>query len=148
MNTKKKIIFIILAIILAGALGLAGFYCGSYLTKAKNPTYQEVVSFLEKNSSAQKKQLSPEYDQLNFAIDFRIGAKKAGLNAGVVPLSLESIGYYINAFDTKDMGLIYVDPQADKIVAVEIGKSYWEQNGFTPIPEFDNKVIKAYPPIW
>lgn len=148
MITKKQILFIALGIILVVALGSGGFFCGVYFAKEKNPTYEQMLKFLEKDKVANKQQLSVQYDQVNFAIDFATNAQKAGFKVGTVPLSLQAITYYVNVFDTKDRGLIYVDPQADKVVTVEVNKSYWGQNNFDPLPPFDDIVIKVYPPIW
>ena len=34
------------------------------------------------------------------------------------------------AFETTDKGLIYIEPQDDREVKVEVGVKYWEDNGY------------------
>lgn len=150
MQAKNKIIFTILGLVLASFIFYGGFYYGSSLSKdhLKNPTSQELTNFLAGDKTNEKQQVDFQYDPVDFARELRENANEAGYRAAVVVVFLKAFPFYVNAFETQDKGLIYIDPQTDKQVTLKTGERYWQQNDFDlPWPQGDI-VTNVYAPIW
>ncbi len=103
-----------------------------------NPSYKELKEFLAKDKTNFNRYIKGKYVCLEFARDLNNNAEKQGIRAGVVFLKTkespngEVSGHFINCFQT-DKGLIYIEPQNDKEVRVELNKSYLQLNNFTDL---------------
>jgi len=86
------------------------------------------------------------YTCWNFAAEVKNNAFKAGYRCGLVYIEFEFSAHAIVCFNTTDKGLIFVDPQNDKIVKVEISTDYWTDNGYDVIV-FDETIIH-YGIVW
>lgn len=99
---------------------------------AANPTYDELVAFImwdttDTNSPIEK---GPgAYVCADFAEDVHNNAEAAGIRAAWVGVDFEgeeyAAGHALNAFETADGGLVYIDcTEVDCIAYVEEGKEY------------------------
>jgi len=112
----------------------------------RDPTYQEVVRFVASDRTDQRR-----YDLSSacvvFAKEFRSNANKAGLKcAYVVVYFPEGFSHALNAFNTTDRGLIFVEPQSDEVFSLVIGESYWNRSRYMA-PGYDDTVL-SYRSEW
>jgi len=107
----------------------------------RNPTYQEVMKFLADDATNLRAYLEEDYVCVDFAAEVNNNAEEKGIRCAVVDIFYpEGYGHAIVAFDTADRGLVFIEPQFDREVRLEIGKSYSKINGFTPAPRDDTIV--------
>ena len=121
----------------------AGFSATGY--SIRDPTFSEALQFL-KYDQTDKNQYSKDYTCWNFAADVKNNAFKAGYRCGLVYIEFKHSAHAIVCFNTTDKGLIFVEPQYDKIVKVEIGMDYWTDNGFNVIVA--DETITYYAIVW
>ena len=81
---------------------------------ATNPTYAELIAFIEEDTTDINDYLENPYIGYvcaDFAEDVHNNAEAAGIRAAWVSLQIEGSdkGHALNAFDTIDMGLVYID---------------------------------------
>ena len=51
------------------------------------------------------------------------------------------LSHALIAFNTIDRGIIYIEPQSDKIMNVRIGQPYWNRSVYMT-PSYDDTVTK------
>ena len=104
---------IILILIISTSLSILS-YPG---VEARNPTYQEMVEFIQNDNTDLGVYDFDNYVCRDFAEDLIVGARTKGIHAGYVSLDLSAFDYpYMHAvvcFNTTDEGLYFVDPQSD-----------------------------------
>lgn len=109
-------------------------------TNAKNPSWEQLVRFLEQDLTDRKEYKDNSFVCADFAEMLHNNAEKAGWRTGYVCIELgpssyrpTAEGHALNVFETIDRGLAYIDcvkpiagysGNADKIVDVIIGKEY------------------------
>lgn len=114
---------------------------------AKNPTWNELKSFLLQDNTDKQSYIYPSFVCADFAEMLHNNAERQGIRAAYVLVGLSGYtdpynygissnsGHALNAFNTTDMGLVYIDDtglpsaehypcSADKKVAVSIGSKY------------------------
>jgi len=113
----------------------------------KNPTYRELMDFLVADETNLNEYCPNRYVCINFAADLNNNAEEAGIRAEYVALTFSStfcpggkVWHYINCFQT-EKGLIFIEPQLDLEVTVEVGESYWSKIGFTTPEDYDDTII-------
>ncbi len=111
----------------------------------RDPTYGEMLDFI-KMDRTDKNKYSENYTCINFAADVKNNAFKAGYRCGLVYIRFPEFAHTIVAFNTTDHEIVFIEPQFDDIVILEIGKSYSELNGYET-PPF-NDTILYYIIIW
>lgn len=89
----------------------------------RNPTYKEATTFI-KTDKTDENLYSPSYVCYDFTADFIENAEQIGYRCGFVYIEFSESAHAIACFNTTDQGLIYVEPQTDEIVSVEIGQQY------------------------
>jgi len=79
--------------------------------KAVDPTYDELIKFLEKDTTSEKPYIEDTYTCGNYAEEVFNNAQSKGIRAAVVDLRFkdDAIGHALNAFMTTDEGLVYID---------------------------------------
>jgi hypothetical protein len=117
--------------------------------KAKNPTWQELKQFLWQDGTDQYLYNEASFVCADFAEMLHNNAEKAGIRSAYVTLdfSNDPDSHAINAFNTTDKGLIYIDDTGteegtlnlDKTVNIVVGQ------GYTPVSIFPNP---GYPDTW
>lgn len=119
----------------------------------RNPSWEELEAFLWEDNTDQLEYVFPTFVCGDFAITLQSNAKKAGLRCAYVHVKLKgypdwynygipsNTGHGINAFETTDRGLVYIDctglpsgfggpGNCDKIIDVKIGGEYIPRSVF------------------
>lgn len=118
---------------------------------AVNPSWAELKSFLLNDDTDRLRYDFATFVCADFAERVHNKAEKAGIRAALVSIQLGPCSYYpiggghaLNAFETTDRGLVFIDctssnqgVNADKIVVVEVGKDYIPRSIF-PEPGWDD----------
>jgi hypothetical protein len=98
----------------------------------KNPTWEELKTFLMLDSTNELKYDKQKFDCTAFSLQLLKNARNAGLRVGFVEIEFEGqpIGHMLNAFQT-EKGLVFVDVTGnengtgkDKVAYLEVGKPY------------------------
>jgi len=118
---------------------------GLYITlrnnpNAINPTWSKLKSFLGSDNTDQQTYSYTSFVCADFAEMLHNNAEAVGIRTAYVAIQLGPSDYYptssghtLNAFETTDKGLVYIDctapiddyeRSADKVVDVEVGKPY------------------------
>ncbi len=98
--------------------------------EANNPTYAELMLFIHRDTTNLNAYIEggPNgYVCSEYAEDVHNNAEASGIKAAWVGINfeVEEIGHALNAFETTDRGLIYIDcTEWDTIAYVEEGKEY------------------------
>ena len=113
----------------------------------RDPTYHEVKQFLAQDRTDANQYVEGEYVCSDFAADVNSNAEAQGLRCALVEIKYpEGSGHAVVAFQTLDKGLVFVEPQYDEEVTIELGRSYAELNDYKK-PSFDDTVMR-YLVIW
>lgn len=103
----------------------------SYDLMLKRPTYGQVLDFLATDNTSQLQSTADlQVNCLTLSTRFRDNALAKGLWSYVVIFNWHSgtsdiYGWHaLNAFDTKDKGLVYIEPSGEKIVPLQLGEDY------------------------
>jgi len=94
-----------------------------------DPPYSVFKSFYENDSTHFHPYVNStnltRYICINFAHDFRVNASKVGIRCALVLVYYNKTGHAIDAVNTTDKGMIYIDPQNnEELVAPVIGQPY------------------------
>jgi hypothetical protein len=102
----------------------------SRLVETHNPTYQELMEFLAADAVNDNVYVSGTYVCFDYTAELNNNADAEGIRAAYVRIRGEAWAHAIVAFDTVDRGLVFIEPQSDMKVDLEIGKPYpWRQLG-------------------
>ncbi len=100
------------------------------LVELHNPTYRELKDFLAADETNYNTYVSGEYVCYDFVAELNNNAEAAGIRAAYVRIRSKNWAHALAAFETVDRGIIFIEPQSDKEVDIEIGKPYpWWQVG-------------------
>lgn len=95
------------------------------------PTYAEVMAFLEEDET-DAGIWTDGYDCTQFAYALVRNAIDAGVFACTVIMDIDvdhddvvDTGHAIVAFNTLDAGVVYIEPQNDEAVYMQVGMNYW-----------------------
>ncbi len=106
----------------------------------KNPTYFEVQQFVASDKTCRHTYEEGSYTCANFAGDFRGNALSAGYECGYVFVYFpDAQSHALNCFNTTDKGLVFVEPQMDKLVNITVGEPY--RCGNLTLPVQNNTVL-------
>ncbi|MFC2003551.1 hypothetical protein ACFLV4_06395 [Chloroflexota bacterium] len=100
---------------------------GAEQATLRNPSWAELKAFLDLDDTDSLTYDEDTFDCSGFAITLRDRAWKYGLRCAYVKVRFmeEAIGHTLNAFQTTDKGLVYVDAiENDTIAYVQVGKAY------------------------
>lgn len=118
---------------------------------AVNPSWNELTAFLLNDKTDSLRYDFDTFVCADFAEELHNNAENAGIRTAFVAIRLGPCSYFpftgghaLNAFETTDRGLVFVDctssnqwVNADKIVNVEVGKDYIPTSIF-PEPGWDD----------
>ncbi|MEM1530437.1 MAG: hypothetical protein QXQ42_04595 [Candidatus Bathyarchaeia archaeon] len=111
----------------------------------RDPTYKEAMTFIEIDQTDKNKYIEGVYTCINFAADFKMNAFNSGYKCGLVYIEFPSGAHALVCFNTIDKGLIFIEPQTDSTMRVEVGIHYWRDNGY--LCPWDDTIIR-YIIIW
>ena len=113
----------------------------------RDPTYFEMKQFLKNDDTDNNEYIEGIYTCTDYAADLNNNALEAGYNAAYVYIDYsDGSGHSIDAFQTVDRGLIFIEPQFDKEVQVTVGSSYSDLNGFQAA-DHDDTIVR-YVLVW
>jgi hypothetical protein len=93
----------------------------------KDPTYTEMMRFIADDDTDKAEYIEDEYECTGFATDLCNRAEEKGIRCAYVSIRFpDGRGHAIVAFNTIDKGLVYVEPQYDDLVEIEIGKPFYQ----------------------
>ena len=120
---------------------------GSDEYSTKNPSHQEMREFLAQDTTDSKAYMEWDYVCSDFAAEVNNNAEAHGIRCALVYISYtEGYGHTIVAFETRDRGLMFIEPQHDDEVDLVVGKGYAQLNGYNPSPRDDT--IQRFRIIW
>ena len=96
--------------------------------KLSNPTHKEMWEFLARDETDSKPSIKGEYVCSDFAAQLDNNAEADGIRAAYVRIRSKNWWHAIVAFETLDRGVIFIEPQSDRVVKLVIGKPfpwYW-----------------------
>jgi hypothetical protein len=111
----------------------------------RDPAYSEALRFMRTDQTDKHRYMN-NYTCLNFAADFKKNALETGYRCGLVYLKFPMGAHALVCFNTTDMGMVFIEPQFDMIMRVEVGIRYWVDNGFQ-CSEYDDTIVD-YVVIW
>jgi len=83
---------------------------------ARNPTWEELLDFLEEDETDKNLYVSDEYECGNFAQELHDNAESRGIRAAFVVIHFyDDVSHGLNAFKTTDRGLVYIDVTGDTV---------------------------------
>ena len=96
-----------------------------------NPTLEEVKSFIRSDKTDRKKWVADVYDCTQFGNEVIRNARNNGIYGCTVEIDLDTdrdgdvdAGHINIVFNTSDRGLVYIEPQSDRIVEMYVGMNY------------------------
>ena len=102
-----------------------GFDLGrTYGYNVWNPTHAEMLGFISLDGTDQIEYDEIEYNCFNYTADVIANAARENIKTAFVYIALKDGAHSIVAFDTIDQGLIFVEPQSDREVRIEVGTPY------------------------
>jgi len=120
----------------------AGYEQGYRRAEERNPSYKEVIRFIKEDKTDLNPYIPDQYDCYNFAVDTDNNAERSGIRCAYVYISIVGPKYDAHAliaFETRDKGLVFIEPQTDDVMRVAIGIRYWRDNGFGR-PDYDDTI--------
>ncbi len=131
------------------------------IASARNPTWEELLDFLEEDKTDKKLYVDGEYECGNFAQELHNNAESHGIRAAFVAVHFhDDQSHAINAFKTTDRGLVYIDvtgnkyPRSvanlDKLAALEKDELYTVTYLFPEylVPSQQNFKVKSIEIYW
>jgi hypothetical protein len=117
-----------------------------------DPTYLQMKNFLSGDKTDQKTYDASIYNCQNFSADVITNAAKLKIRCAFVSIDERSSGHAIIAFNTTDKGIIYIEPQSDEEVNLQVGKRYYQcvipQPGHYYVPPGFDDTILRFVTIW
>jgi len=89
-----------------------------------NPTYKEMKEFLAGDETDSNPYVVGEYVSFDFAVELNNNAEANGIRAAYVAIFAKEWGHGMVAFETIDRGLIFIEPQSDRMVRLATGEPY------------------------
>lgn len=96
----------------------------------RNPTHKEMWEFLAGDETDSKPYIIGEYVCNDFAAQLDNNAEAAGIRAAYVRIRSKNWWHAVVAFETLDRGIIFIEPQSDRIVKLVTGDPFpWHSVG-------------------
>jgi len=94
----------------------------------KDPTYKELKSFIAADKTDANQYIVNVYVCHDFAADVKANAaSQKKFRCAYVYMDFNDSAHAIVAFNTTDKGIIYIEPQSDEEVNLQVGWHYWTQ---------------------
>lgn len=111
----------------------------------RDPTYHEMLVFISSDKTDENTYVDSSYVCHDFSFDVKRNAFNAGYRCFYVSIEMGiwgiSEGHALVAFNTTDRGIIYVEPQSDRITKVQIGQPYLDRTIYVA-PSYNDTVTK------
>jgi hypothetical protein len=117
-----------------------------------DPTYQQMESFLAADKTDLNTYNATTYNCVNFSADVIANAAKSKIRCAYVNIDERDSGHAIVAFNTTDRGLIYIEPQTDEEVNLQVGRHYYQciipDPGYHYFPPGYDDTVVSFVVIW
>jgi hypothetical protein len=106
---------------------------------ATDPTYAELLAFLEADQTDKYSYIvgppKVAYVCADFAKDVHNNAEAAGIRAAWVGIEIEgqTEGHALNAFETTDMGLVFIDCTGKGLWDESLGHTRWDRRAYVEV---------------
>jgi hypothetical protein len=87
-------------------------------SSAKDPSYEELMDFLETDDTVNNKYDKPNFTCADFAVEMQSHAESEGIQCGYASFSFmgKESGHAVDVFNTVDEGPVYVDATGGKLI--------------------------------
>jgi len=117
--------------------------------ESEDPTWEELQNFLAEDTTDQIPYDSEHFVCADFAELLHNNAEKAGIRAAYVSVSLTYGEHALNAFNTVDNGLVFIDDVgSDCVVDLERGKEYVPISLFSTVEWYGMGTIYGFTVQW
>jgi flagellar biosynthesis/type III secretory pathway protein FliH len=117
----------------------AGGYEGEYWF-LRNPTEQEMWTFINADRTDRMTYVADKFTCVNFAATVKRNAFHAGYRCFSVYIFMADGGHDIVGFNTTDSGFMFIEPQHDRMMKVEVGIKYWDRKYYAPT--YDDTILR------
>jgi hypothetical protein len=119
----------------------------------KDPSYSQLKAFIAADKTDEKEYVVGFYVCHDFAADVKANAaSQKNFRCAYVNIDFSGSGHAIIAFYTTDRGLVYIEPQTDEEVNLQVGWRYWTQcvipNSGYYLPSTYDDTIESFNVIW
>ncbi len=90
----------------------------------RNPTHKEMWEFLARDKTDSKPYIKGEYVCNDFAAQLDNNTEADGIRAAYVRIRSKNWWHAVVAFETLDRGIIFIEPQSDRMVKLVIGEPF------------------------
>lgn len=91
-----------------------------------NPSYSEAMSFIKTDKTNYKKYDEETFNCAHYSLEVNNESESRGIRCAYVFVNLSGeVAHALVAFNTTDKGILYIEPQSDEKVNLEVGKDYW-----------------------
>lgn len=90
----------------------------------RDPAYSEVEGFVQRDKTDELRFAPEGYTFLDLAAKFKANAMAAGFKCALAIVLLDNGVAALNAFNTTDKGVMFVEPWSDRIFAAKPGDYY------------------------
>ena len=116
-----------------------GGYEGEYWF-LRNPTEQEMWTFINADRTDRRTYVDGESTCVNFTATVKRNAFYAGYRCFSVYIFMVDGGHDIVGFNTTDSGFMFIEPQHDRMMKVEVGIKYWDRKYYDP--NYDDTILR------
>ena len=106
-----------------------------------NPTYAEMLDFIRRDKTDENTYVEDVYTCFEFTADVSRNADAENIRSAFVYILFRGEAHSIVAFDTIDRGLIFIEPQTDEQMYLEVGRPYWPRDRYSP-PPYDDTIVR------
>ena len=117
----------------------SGFQATGYLIR--DPTYQEALDFVKADQTNKIPYDVKAFNCIDFSAAVKRNAFDAGYRTFFVYIDFKTTSHSVIAFKTTDKGIVFIEPQYDQVLKLEVGENYTLLNRFTYDPDM---VIDRY----
>ncbi|MCJ7571811.1 MAG: hypothetical protein MUO82_08045, partial [Candidatus Thermoplasmatota archaeon] len=91
-----------------------------------NPTYSEVWDFIRRDTTNYKDYNAVTFNCGHYSLAVNNNSESKGIRCALVIVNFSGGAVHaLVAFNTTDKGILYIEPQSDEKVLLEVGKDYW-----------------------
>ena len=119
-----------------------------------DPIYSEAMTFIRDDTTNRNRYDEETYNCGHYSTDVNNNAENQGIRCSLVIVNLKDGDLHaLVAFNTTDKGILYIEPQSDEKVNLQIGKDYWadcviELSSRYYYPRNSGNIVLKFELIW
>lgn len=111
-----------------------------------DPTYWEMRHFIDQDKTNENEYIENVYTCFEYTADVCRNADAENIRCAFVRVEFVEGAHSLVAFNTIDIGLLFIESQSDKEMNLVIGEPYWPRDEYLP-PDYDDTVV-GFTIIW